>query len=53
MIVATGMFYLSANGTLHYGRLDFDKYSYTITALLGILAAATSGITSFVFGIKR
>jgi hypothetical protein len=48
-VVATAMYYFSANGTLQYGRLDFDTYSTIITMLLGVLAATTAAITAYLF----
>src|SRR5450759_1767006 len=47
-VVATVVYYFSANGAIEYGRLDFDKYSFTITLLLGVLAATMSGISAYI-----
>lgn len=53
VIVATAMYYVSANGTLQYGRLNFERYSMIITMLLGLLAATTSAISAFLFPVVR
>lgn len=52
MLIATTMYYFSANGTLQHGQLDFDRYSTVITFLLGLLGATTSGITATIFSGK-
>lgn len=51
--VGTTMYYISANGTLKSGRLEFDRYSALMTLLLSILGATTSAISMYVFAGKK
>lgn len=53
IVVATAMYYFSANGALQYGRLNFERYSMIITMLLGLLAATTSAVAAFLFSVAR
>ena len=53
MIVATTMYYQSANGTLRYGQLDFDAYSTVLALMMGFLGVTTSAISIFIFSVKR
>jgi hypothetical protein len=50
---ATVMYYLSANGTVTYGRLGYDQYTNIVTMILGILALTTSGVTTYIFAAKK
>jgi hypothetical protein len=52
MIVATVVYYESANGTLLYGRLDFDGYSTLIALMMGFLGITTSAISMFIFSAR-
>jgi hypothetical protein len=53
MIVSTTIYFLTANGSLKQGGLDFARYSLTITLLLGILGATTSAVSIYVFSTKE
>lgn len=51
--VSTLVYYLSANGTLQAGRLDFARYTNIITLLLSVLAVTTSAVTAVIFAAKK
>lgn len=53
MIVATTVYYKSANGTLQYGRLDFDGYSSIMALLMGFLGITTSAVSMSIFSMRR
>jgi hypothetical protein len=51
--LSTVMFYMSADGTLKQGRLEYGQYTNLITMLLGILGVTTSAVTTFIFAARK
>ncbi|EJN13120.1 hypothetical protein PMI42_03511 [Bradyrhizobium sp. YR681] len=51
--VSTLMYFATANGWLKNGGLDFEKYSLTLTLLLGFLGSTTSTVSTFIFSAKQ
>ncbi|MGB9367484.1 MAG: hypothetical protein WCE79_15865 [Xanthobacteraceae bacterium] len=52
-ILSTSVYYLSANGTLTYGRLEFNQYAAILTMLIGILSVTTSIISTYIFAARK
>ncbi len=52
-LLSTALYYVSANGELHFGQLSFEQYTNLITLLLGVLGVTTSAVTTFIFAAKK
>jgi len=49
VVAATVLFHLSGSGAIENGSISFSQYSSIISVLLGILAATTTAISTYVF----
>lgn len=49
IIAATVVFHMSGSGKLANGAISFSQYSSIVSVLLGVLAATTTAISTYIF----
>jgi hypothetical protein len=52
-LISTTIYYLSANGTLKLGHMEYAQYSSILTLLLGTLSVTTSVVSTYIFAARK